>query len=389
MGRKKNPRPSYLIHKPSGQARVRINGQDIYLGQYDSAESWQKYHELMARFPTPQSRVGLAIDPGTITVAELVARYVEFANGYYSRNGDERYRIKAAISPLIELFSSLSVDEFSPKKLRATRQRLIDRGNARTSASLSRKYVNQLTGVMIRIFKWGVAEELVPVTVLQALLTVDSLRKGRTGNVRESIRVKPVDEKHITPVLGVVPPEIAAMIQLQSLTGMRPDEVTVIRPRDLQMNSDVWVYTIASRFDEDGGVGSKTDYLEDVDEKQVLLGPQAQEILMPWIAKRGPGEFLFNPREVANRHGGGSRSRPPRERYDDESYCQAVQRGCRRAGVPVWTPGRLRHNAGTRIRKEFGAEAARLVLGHRHLSTTEIYAERDHELYRSIAIKTG
>jgi len=45
MSRKKTP--SYLLHKPSGQARVRIAGKDIYLGVYGSAESRQRYGEIV------------------------------------------------------------------------------------------------------------------------------------------------------------------------------------------------------------------------------------------------------------------------------------------------------------------------------------------------------
>jgi hypothetical protein len=45
--------------------------------------------------------------------------------------------------------------------------------------------------------------------------------------------------------------------------------------------------------------------------------------------------------------------------------------------VPNWTPNQLRHNAGTKIRRKHGLEAARLILGHRSAATTEIYAEKD------------
>ncbi len=48
-----------------------------------------------------------------------------------------------------------------------------------------------------------------------------------------------------------------------------------------------------------------------------------------------------------------------------------------KAGVPKWTPGQLRHNAGTQIRRKYGLEAARMILGHRSAATTEIYAEKD------------
>ena len=43
--------------------------------------------------------------------------------------------------------------------------------------------------------------------------------------------------------------------------------------------------------------------------------------------------------------------------------------------MPVWTPHRLRHSAGTIVRKRYGLDAAQIVLGHRHAKTAEIYAE--------------
>jgi integrase len=64
-------------------------------------------------------------------------------------------------------------------------------------------------------------------------------------------------------------------------------------------------------------------------------------------------------------------------------------RGCNRAKVKVWTPNRLRHSVGTRVRAKYGAEAAKTVLGHRFLNTTEIYAEKDRQKYISIMRKRG
>lgn len=42
-----------------------------------------------------------------------------------------------------------------------------------------------------------------------------------------------------------------------------------------------------------------------------------------------------------------------------------------------WSPNQLRHNAATYLRKQFGIEAARVVLGHASADVTEIYAELD------------
>jgi integrase len=188
------------------------------------------------------------------------------------------------------------------------------------------------------------------------------------------------------------------VVQLQLYTGMRPDEVTIMRPCDIDRSGDIWVYRPLSH---------KTEH-HDID-KSVFLGPKAQEILSPWL-NRNPDAYLFSPKEVwdaklaarkakqASKHPKFSKKkkqkrgkpfRMPRDRYDDESYCQAVERACDRAGVPKWTPGRLRHNAGTKVRAIYGAEAAQLVLGHQNLSTTEIYAEKDRAKYEEIMKKIG
>ena len=45
--------PSYRLHKPSGRARVILDGKQIYLGRFGSAESREAYARLIAeRFRT-------------------------------------------------------------------------------------------------------------------------------------------------------------------------------------------------------------------------------------------------------------------------------------------------------------------------------------------------
>jgi integrase len=48
-----------------------------------------------------------------------------------------------------------------------------------------------------------------------------------------------------------------------------------------------------------------------------------------------------------------------------------------RLRVPHWTPLQLRHTAATAIRARYGVEAAKVILGHTKVETTQIYAERD------------
>ena len=57
--------------------------------------------------------------------------------------------------------------------------------------------------------------------------------------------------------------------------------------------------------------------------------------------------------------------------------------------VPRWHPHQLRHTYATRIRKLYGIEAARVLLGHASVGVTEIYAERDLAVTHEIAGKVG
>ena len=55
----------------------------------------------------------------------------------------------------------------------------------------------------------------------------------------------------------------------------------------------------------------------------------------------------------------------------------------------MWTPHRLRHNAATTIRREFGLEAAQLLLGHARADVTQLYAEADMSKATDVAYQTG
>lgn len=95
----------------------------------------------------------------------------------------------------------------------------------------------------------------------------------------------------------------------------------------------------------------------------------------------------------------------PQSHYTSESYRRAIARACDEADavarkqhpeakpgevfVPPWHAHQLRHNAATRLRKEFGIEAARVVLGHRTAAVTEVYAEMDQAKASTIMGRVG
>lgn len=119
MARPKKSVPSYLLHRPSGRARVRIGGRDVYLGRHNSPESLEEYRRLLTEHfenpacPDPVIAQGIE-EPWT--VAQLAVKYDEFAKVHYVKDGeptDERYR--AVIPPLVRLYGSTPVRSFGPK----------------------------------------------------------------------------------------------------------------------------------------------------------------------------------------------------------------------------------------------------------------------------------
>ena len=174
------------------------------------------------------------------------------------------------------------------------------------------------------------------------------------------------------------------MIELQRLTGMRPGEVVIMRTRDLDMGGDVWVYTPSRHKTEHHG---KT--------REIFLGPKGQAVLRPWL-KADQEAYLFSPAEAMQERRAErrrrrktpvqpsqqdrARARPrkiPGFRYTVASFRKAIQSACRKAGVTSWHPHQLRHTAATEIRRRFGLEAARVILGHEDVRAAQIYAEED------------
>lgn len=52
------------------------------------------------------------------------------------------------------------------------------------------------------------------------------------------------------------------------------------------------------------------------------------------------------------------------ERWTTDAYTKTIRAAAEKAGVAPWGSNRLRHTFGTEVRREFGLEAARAVLGH-------------------------
>jgi integrase len=247
------------------------------------------------------------------------------------------------------------------------------------------------------MFRWAAENEVIPVAVHQALTTVTGLRQGRT-EAREKPPIGPVSDADVESTLPHVSPTVAAMIRLQRLTGMRPQEVILLRAIDIDMTDPAcWVYRPSRHKTEHRGR-----------ERVIYLGPKSQAILKPFLSLQVTG-YLFSPRRAVEQYRAERKAqrkspltpsqakrrpktipmRAPGELYDDGAYRKAIRRGCEKAGIPIWFPNQLRHTAATQIRARYGLEGSQAVLGHKELGVTQVYAEVDQSRARTIMAEIG
>jgi integrase len=240
---------------------------------------------------------------------------------------------------------------------------------------------------------------------------VPGLRHGKT-TAREPEPILPVEDTVVEATLPHLPDVVADMVRLQRLTGARPGEICILRPCDVDRSGEVWVYRPQTHKTKHHGR-----------ERNILIGPKGQGVLLRYLARDHEG-YCFCPRDsmakfraareaarmtplsCGNRPGTNRRSKPRKtagEHYTSQSYARSIADGCKKAfphptlsGVPLdkltpeqavelrgwrkshrWAPNQLRHAAATEVRREFGLEAAQVILGHSQANITQVYAERD------------
>jgi hypothetical protein len=157
----------------------------------------------------------------------------------------------------------------------------------------------------------------------------------------------------------------------------------------------------------------------------VPIGPRAQSLLDEFPTD-DPRDYVFSPRRaVAERNARRSAERrtpqfpshvarntykrvenPKRSagrRYSCEVVARTVARAVEMANarsrkaadggdgesVPHWHPNQLRHQFGTEVRREYGLEAAQVVLGHEKADITQLHAERNLTLASRVASEIG
>lgn len=397
--------PGLCKHKASGRAVVRLNGKDHYCGVYGTKEANSEYKRLISKWLNSRTSETKFI-PTThqtnfygLTINELILHYMNHANDYYKNSPSEIKKIVLALKPLREEYGKSLVHEFGPKKLKDLRLKMtyprirtktIKDENGKSikiteEKVLSQRTINQRITIIVRLFSWGNAEEIIPpeYPIGAALKLIKPIKNGRLG-VKPPKTIHPAKIDDFNKATQYMSKPTRAIMELIRLTGMRSNDACIMRPMDIDKSSDVWVYE---------PVKFKRSDMTGQPQRKIYLGKNCQEILKPFLENRPSTSYLFSPKEamedkraqlrlkrktkVQPSHYDRRKKDPERQpglKYSSASLYSAVRNAAKKAGIPEITPTMVRHLFATIVREKYGIENAIKIMGHKHVNTTEIYA---------------
>jgi integrase len=360
MPRKQTWPPPVHHHRRSGQARVRINGKDYYLGPYGSPEAEEALAALLVRHARGELGGRVAAAPAAPrTVADVAAEWLAEAAPGYSARGREPAHFRRSLAPLLRLYGTLPADQFDVEKLDRVRRAMLDgswmtpaerqglqarnRSPAWSARVVARRVVRLRT-----LWRWAERRALVPKGSWAHLRALPPL--GPSEPARRLPRRKPAEWADVLAACRHLTPRHRAAVLTLWWSGARPGELRVMRPCDLDRSGPVWVYRPHEH---------KNDWRDM--ERVVHLGPRCQALLRPLLGGLGPEDHVF-----AGRGG-------PAAPLHPGTLEEALRKACAAAGVS-FTAYQLRHAAKRRITRALGLDAARSVLGQASLDTTDRYA---------------
>lgn len=297
-----------------------------------------------------------------LQVEDLCARYLAYAKVYY-RGSHEVYLCGRACRALISRFGRRPIADLVHRDLLAVRDDLV-------RANLSRTTVNRYMGIICgRMMPWALDEGLVSAQVKAELSQVQPLKRGRSP-ARETTPVREVADDVVDRILPLLPPNTADMVRVHRLTGMRPAELCAMRWVDIDTTRTPWIYHPQHH---------KNEWRDQP--RAILIGPRARTILLrhrdapyPFSpiaavaermqAKRAARTSPFYPcRDQSYSRADPFAVRVPRDHWSADTYGRTLRRVATQVGVSL-APNQLRHAFATEVRRRYGLEACRAVLGH-------------------------
>ncbi len=366
----------YLIRTVKGTqyAYTRLpDGSRPSLGRAGSPESWHRLAALRQELEGVQRPLPSPTHDEVLTVAELAEHYIRAEVVRCDEGGISRTSLllkRSVVHTLIEDHASLLVSEFGPKALKSVQERLrrtrcrSDSGRHRGDAdppTLSTSEINRRINAIRGIFRWGVSEELVPPTTLQALETVRGLRRGdgRETPDRTAVPIEDVEAVLHCIRADAAAPTVSDPVHARNLsaqadaleflrwTGCRPSEACSLRVSDLRLEESPPV-AILRQHKTRAATGKP---------RVIPLNANALRL----VKRNRPNAHTPDSDPAIFQWTKGAVSRP----LTPNGLYQLVRRYCKKASITHWSPYQIRHLVASFVVNTSGSEAtAAALLGH-------------------------
>jgi integrase len=365
MPRKAAWPPKVQFHRASGRDRIRVNGDDYYLGPHDSEESRVELARLMVelaagRAPAP------ALPGEDPSVAQVVEAWRASPQGEVRLSARDRCHYRLALAALVGPHAETPAAAFRARQLREVRDLMV------AGRGWCPRHANRQVGRLRALWRWAEEQELVPAGSWHQLRTLPELRT-QPAKRREVMR------EEVDRIAAQCRAPVRAMLWLLWHTGMRPAEVVIMRPCDIDTGGGA-TRNVAPANEAPGGAEKTLKNVGDVwvyrpashkkawrgESREVALGPACQQILAPWLAHARPQGHLFRPRQCAARG---------RQCYRPEHLSRYLRLAAGRAGIAGFYPYLLRHAFRLRATRELGLDFARAAMGHTSMAMTAEYAK--------------
>lgn len=347
----------------------------------------------------------LVAEQSGLTLDQLFAKWQQFGHTYSAADGKMSRAADTtedAWRPVSKLFGSMPAAEFTYEHLKQVQMEMID-------LDWQRSTCNSQLNRILNVFQYADTVKNIPEGRYMALCGLPKLHRGSLG-VREGEPRQSVPRAVVEATLPFLSSVVRDMVRFQLLCACRPCEVCRLQARHVHTRGDQWTYKVPEHKN------AHRDML-----LHIPLGPQARELLRPYVLKAGGGH-LFSPEAALEERRALRRKNrrtpmnawqakqkrmkdpkwKPGEFYTTNTYARAITYGVRQANaaaraadpslpadavvVPVWSPQQLRRLRATEVYNERGLKAAQKILRHKRQSTTELYLDIDSTLEDAAAI---